>query len=166
MALHVLFISLPTLMLGTDSKRVDLIRAEDKGNRMRGKPWLHLLSYCIILVLASSLLFGGLLASVSLAFGLSPDSSSQSQDASPITVSGVISDSHCGAKHATESGNVPAQCTRVCARRGAKYVVVNGDTTYVLVGSVTTFDAFAGQRAQVNGTLAGDILKVTSIRAQ
>jgi len=134
---------------------------------MRNGAWLHLLSYCVALVLAGSLFVAFLVASVSLAFGSSRDPARVPQGStSPITVSGVISDSHCGAKHATESGNVPAQCARVCVRRGAKYVVVDGDTTYILVGSETTFDAFAGQRVQVNGTLNGDTLKVTSIQAQ
>jgi hypothetical protein len=135
--------------------------------RMRNRAWFGLLSYCVTLVFASSLLAAALLASVSLAFGFEHDAGTESQTSSSVTtVSGLISDSRCGAKHATESGNVPSQCARVCARRGAKYVVVSGDTIYILAGSVTTFDAFAGQRAQVNGTLQGDTLKVISIRAQ
>jgi hypothetical protein len=138
-----------------------------KETGMREEAWLHLLSYCVALVLAGSLFIAALVASASLAFGFSSDPASESQSSSPpVTVSGVISDSHCGAKHATESGNVPAQCARVCTRRGANYVVLDGDTTYILVGSQVTFDAFAGQRAQVTGTLEGNTLKVASIRAQ
>jgi len=98
-----------------------------------------------------------LLAGASLAFGFSPD---------VVTVSGVISDSHCGAKHATNSGKTPAECARACQQRGAKYVVVNGTMTYMLAGSQSKFDAFAGQRAQVNGTLDGDTLNVISIQSQ
>jgi hypothetical protein len=157
----------------TNLETRDRLLAMDSGSRRRGRlrvrnrTWVHLLSYCVALVLAGSLFIAALVASVSLAFGMGGDPASAPQDStSPITVSGLISDSHCGAKHATQSGNVPAQCSRVCVRSGAKYVVVNGDATYVLLGSETTFDAFAGQRAQVNGTLNGDTLKVTSIRAQ
>jgi hypothetical protein len=134
---------------------------------MRNRPWLHLLSYCAGFVLAGSLAVAFLLAGVSLAFGHGRDPVAGPQ-ASPtaVTVSGLISDSHCGAKHASEPGSLPAQCARLCVRRGARYVVVNGDVTYVLIGNVTTFDAFAGQRAQVDGTVDGYTLKVTAIRAQ
>lgn len=83
-----------------------------------------------------------------------------------VTLSGLLSDSRCGAKHATESGKSPAECARVCERRGAKYVLVNGDTIYELVGSQTSFDAFAGQRVEVKGTLRENTLRVASVRAQ
>ncbi len=139
-------------------------QAANGAKNMRNGRGIHLLSYCFALGLAGSLLVVTPITSTSFAFGRTPANPPQSND--PVTVSGLISDSRCGARHATESGNVPAQCARVCARRGARYVVVNGDTTYVLVGSETAFDAFAGQRAQVNGTLNGDTLKVSSIRAQ
>lgn len=133
---------------------------------MRGGAWLRLLSYCVALVLAVSLVMAALLASASLAFGFGREKASESQDSSsPVTVSGVITDSHCGAKHATDSGKGPAECARICVRRGAHYVVVNGDTTYFLEGSQTTFDAFAGQRTRVSGTLEGNTLRVASIRA-
>ena len=134
---------------------------------MKRRTWFELLSYCLAWVLAGSIFVAVLVASASLAFGFSGVPANPPQAANPpVSFSGLISDSHCGAKHETETGNLPARCARVCSRRGASYVVVSGDTTYRLVGSVTTFDAFAGQRAQVNGTLDGDTLTVTSIQAQ
>lgn len=133
---------------------------------MRDKSWVRLLSYCLAMVLAGSLAIAVLFAGASLAFGFGQDSASPQPDsAGLITVSGVISDSRCGPKHTTKTGNTPTACTRVCTRRGAQYVVVSGDTTYLLIGSQSTFDAFAGQRTQVSGRLAGNTLKVTSVHA-
>ncbi len=133
---------------------------------MRDKAWVRLLSYCVVLVLAGSLAVAMLLAGATLAFGFGHASATASQDSPLITVSGVISDSRCGPRHATDAHKSPAECARLCSRRGAQYVVVNGDTTYLLTGSRTSFDAFAGQRTELSGTLEGNTLKVASIRAQ
>jgi hypothetical protein len=129
--------------------------------------WLRLVSYCAAWVLAGSLVMAALLASASLAFGFNPGQAGDPPNlSSSVAVSGVISDSHCGAKHAANLGKNSAECVRLCKRRGAKYVMVNGTTTYTLVGNQSKFEAFAGQRAQVNGTLNGETLNVTSIQAQ
>jgi hypothetical protein len=85
---------------------------------------------------------------------------------SAVTVSGVVSDSRCGAKHSMETKKSPAECARVCQRRGAKYVMVNGDTVYELVGDQTSFDAHAGRRVSFTGTLVGNVLHVDSIQTE
>jgi hypothetical protein len=132
------------------------------GNR----PWLRLICYCMAAVLAISLAIATLFAGASLAFGLGQDQADPQDSASQKTVSGVITDSRCGAKHTSDSGKSSAECTRGCVRHGAEYVVVNGDTAYVLQGNRTVLDSFAGQRVQVNGTVNGETLKVISVRAQ
>src|ERR1035438_7556385 len=47
------------------------------------------------------------------------------------TFTGKVSDAMCGAKH-TEAGIAPADCVRVCVKKGAKYALVVGDKVYTL----------------------------------
>jgi hypothetical protein len=134
---------------------------------MRDRAWIRLLSYCVAVAIVGSLAIALLFAGATLAFGFGRAPASPPQDSpSATTVSGVISDSRCGPRHSTDAHKSPAECARLCSRRGAQYVVVNGHTTYLLTGSRVSFDAFAGQRTQLSGTLEGNTLKVASIRAQ
>jgi hypothetical protein len=128
--------------------------------------WLALLAYCLITGLAVSLAFATLFAGATLAFGLGQSSLSSGNTAPAVKIfSGVITDSFCGARHATTSKD-PAECTRACVRRGAKYVLVNGDTTYMLAGNRAVLDKLAGQRVEVKGTLRADTLEASSITAE
>jgi len=81
------------------------------------------------------------------------------------TFSGVVTDSHCGARHqdATKS---PAECAQMCARNGSQYVLVDGDKTYALNGDMQQIAKLAGQRVSVEGSIVGDTLHVASIQAQ
>lgn len=131
----------------------------------KNRSWLALLAYCLIVGLAASLAFATLFAGATLAFGFAQSSQSSASPVAPApkVFSGVITDSFCGARHATNTGKDPAECTRACVRRGAKYVLVNGDTTYVLAGNRAVLDKFAGQRVEVKGTLVGETLTARSI---
>ena len=129
------------------------------------KVWLRLFSYCVMSVLAGSLLIAMHLAGASLAFGAGSEEANP-QDSPLVTISGVISDSHCGARHATDAARNSADCARLCERRGAQYVIVDGDTIYLLSGSHTLLDAFAGRRIVVSGQLDGNTLRISSVRAQ
>lgn len=81
----------------------------------------------------------------------------------PASWSGTISDSNCGAKHASE-GN-PAECTRACIAKGASYALVSGQTVYVLKGGdADALDKLAGQRATVSGSLEGSTIEVSSVQ--
>ena len=52
----------------------------------------------------------------------------------PQTFDGVITDSHCGAKHVTDTGQSAAGCTRLCVKSGSGYALVSGETVFVLNG--------------------------------
>ena len=78
---------------------------------------------------------------------------------------GMITDSHCGARHKRNSGMSPAECIRACVRRGASYVLVDGDTSYILIGNDTELQHFAGERATVWGTRQEDTIFVNSAAA-
>ena len=75
---------------------------------------------------------------------------------------GVITDSHCGARHLRSSQRNAAECARACFRRGASYVLVDGDRRYTLIGGETTLSKLAGQRVNIIGTRQGDAILVNS----
>ena len=70
------------------------------------------------------------------------------------TFTGVISDSECGASHASmRMGPTDAECTWACIQaHGASYVLVSGTTVYNLTNQQLP-EQFAGQRVRVTGTL-------------
>jgi hypothetical protein len=78
--------------------------------------------------------------------------------------SGYVSDAHCGAKHATVSDANTKCVVDMCIKGGSAPVLVSD-------GKVIKFDdesaakakAFAAQNVKIDGTLAGGVLKITSI---
>jgi len=79
---------------------------------------------------------------------------------------GQVSDAMCGAHH-MEPGATPAECTRACVSKGAKYALVVGDKVYTLDGenkaALDELNALAGQKARVKGMLNDDTIKVMSV---
>ena len=86
----------------------------------------------------------------------------QSQAATEKTLTGVISDSMCGATHMAKD-NSAAECTRLCVQQGQKYALVVGEKVYTLQGHEGELDKLAGQKATVKGTLSGETLTVASV---
>ena len=87
------------------------------------------------------------------------------KDSGKQTLTGVVSDSMCGAKHMMEGGD--AACTRACVSKGSKYAFVVGDKVYTLETSdkaaLSQLDKLAGQKAKVSGTVSGDSIQVSSV---
>jgi hypothetical protein len=93
------------------------------------------------------------------------DSEAGQSGPSPITrtYEGMVTDTHCGAKHSAALGGTAAGCTLACVRGGEQFVLVDGDTTYLLEGDVMVLKRVAGQRARIVGTLNGKKISVTSV---
>ena len=79
------------------------------------------------------------------------------------TFRGVITDDRCGARHDMHSGKTPSECIEACLRRGANYILVNGDKTYRLAGNPDQLSTFSGTRVKLIGSLAGNRINVSSI---
>lgn len=79
------------------------------------------------------------------------------------TYEGVLTDTHCGAKHSAAIGKTAADCARACVHGGEEFALVDGDTVYRLEGDQMLLKRVAGQRVKVVGKLNGGKLKVTSI---
>ncbi len=76
---------------------------------------------------------------------------------------GVVSDDHCQAKHATAS-DAAAACVAKCVSGGGKYVLVVGKKI-LKVDPQDKFADFAGKRVKVTGTLSGDTVTATNVEA-
>jgi hypothetical protein len=137
--------------------------------KQSNRSWISLLAFFAVITLGSSLIFAAVFAGVPavIAGGESAQASDE-QQVDPLlpgqTFSGVISDSHCGARH-TDSAKSASDCARMCVRNGSRYVVVNGDTRYELTGTPGQFDKLAAQRVTLTGVLSGSAIKVSSAKA-
>lgn len=76
---------------------------------------------------------------------------------------GVVTDTHCGAKHSAQIGKTAADCTRVCVHGGEQFALVDGDQIYLLVGDLQALKRVAGQRVRIFGNVDGKKLSVTGI---
>lgn len=74
---------------------------------------------------------------------------------------GTVSDSHCGAKHATAS-EAAATCVAKCVQGEAKYVLVSEGKVYS-VEPQDQFGDFAGKSVKVTGTMKDDAIQVESV---
>lgn len=82
--------------------------------------------------------------------------------ASTQKLTGVVSDDMCKSKHMMP-GHSDADCARACVKSGSKYVLMVGDTAYVLKGDAKQIAQFAGKRVSVSGDLTNNAVSVQSI---
>jgi hypothetical protein len=88
---------------------------------------------------------------------------SQAQDAgTDTTLTGVVSDAACGAKHSMSTMSA-ADCTRMCVKAGQGFALVVGDKVYGLRGDSAELDKYAAQRVTVKGKLKGTAVAVNSV---
>ena len=80
----------------------------------------------------------------------------------PKTLTGIVSDSMCGAHHMAKDKS-PAECTRMCIKQGTKYALVVGSKVYTLEGHESEVDKLAGQKATIKGSVTGETVAVQSV---
>lgn len=83
--------------------------------------------------------------------------------ASAEQMTGYISDAHCGAKHSSPSA-ANTQCVEKCLKGGADPVLVSDGKVIKLEGdSKDKAKEYAGKDVTIDGSMDGDLLKITSI---
>jgi len=87
-----------------------------------------------------------------------PDKSS----ATPKTLTGIVSDSMCGAHHMAKDKS-PAECARMCVKQGMKYALVVGSKVYTLEGHEAELHKLAGEKVTVKGEVTSDTVAVQSV---
>jgi hypothetical protein len=101
-----------------------------------------------------------MMAVATLAFA-GGEQESEAPQSGPFT--GMVSDSICGARHVKHPELDSPRCARECVRTGARYILIDGDTSYNLQGDFAQLAQFAGQRAKISGSLQGSTIRVSSI---
>ena len=137
------------------------------------RPAISLIGFCVMTTLGTAFALAFIVAGATVALASRQGAQQQQKNPSitqaplvPTTVAatfnGMITDSLCGARHLKKSGQNSADCARACVRKGATYVLVDGDRRYRLTGGDDVLDKLAGQRANVIGTRQGDTIAVDS----
>ena len=105
----------------------------------KGRSWVALVALCTTRALAVALVSGVLFASATFvlaaAKGGKPVPTPESTTSKGRVFAGLITDSHCGARHDMDSGKNTMECTKMCVRNGSRYVLVEGDKRYELAGT-------------------------------
>lgn len=128
--------------------------------------WIELVALCISIACGLALL----LATLGVAAGAATGEPESSQAAEPSaiqlqTYEGVVTCTHCGAKHKAAIGKKASDCTLACVHGGAQFALVDGDKTYLLRGDAGILKRIAGQRGTVTGSLNGNTITVASASA-
>ena len=76
---------------------------------------------------------------------------------------GIVTDTHCGAKHSAAVGLSAADCTRTCVHSGESFALVDGEKTYRLKGGEAALKRVAGERVKLTGTLTDNTISVGSV---
>ena len=77
------------------------------------------------------------------------------------SITGTVSDAHCGAKHA-DASDAAAHCVEHCVSGGSTYVLVSGGKVYQL-DAQDKFKGLGGKSVTVKGTVKGDSITVASV---
>lgn len=77
------------------------------------------------------------------------------------TLTGVVSDAMCGAKHSSASDDA-ATCVKKCADGGSKLVVVSAGKVYT-TDDQDKLKGFEGKEVKVTGKVAGDKVTIASV---
>lgn len=82
----------------------------------------------------------------------------------PRTITGVITDTMCGAKHNMTKGQPDDECARLCVKGAREFALYDGKTLWKLSDQKTPA-RFAAKQVKVTGTVdpKTNTIKVTSI---
>jgi hypothetical protein len=141
----------------------------------RPNVWLEILTLGIACACAVALVFVSLGAadgatnSESFAPAVPPavaaSSSTDHEVAPQQRYEGMVTCSHCGAKHSPGIAMNASDCTRICVHGGANFSLIDGDAVYTLQGDLEQVKKVAGQRATIIGALKGKTIQVSSVAA-
>ena len=134
---------------------------------MTRKSCFSIVGSCALLALLTGLALAVILAgaSVALADHQRPEQLAEGSGSTipnQLSLSGMITDSRCGARHIRGSDLSSGECARACVRKGASYVLVDGERRYALSGDEEILARLAGARTNVSGIRQGETIVVGS----
>src|SRR6266702_4812412 len=110
------------------------------------------------------LILSTILTAAQMQMPASSENKAEKSSATPKTLTGIVSDSMCGAHHMAKDKS-PAECARMCVQQGQKYALVVGKKVYTLDGHEAEVDKLAGESATVKGSVMGEMVMVESVAA-
>ena len=119
----------------------------------------------LLFVVCCTLITGTLALIAAVKPGTSQGRSESSSGMQTQSYEGMITDTHCGAKHSATIGLAAADCARVCVHGGEQFALVDADKLYMLEGDTEAVKRMAGQRARIAGILNADRISVSSVAA-
>jgi len=108
------------------------------------------------------LILSTILTAAQMQMPASSENKAKKSSATPKTLTGIVSDSMCGAHHMAKDKS-PAECARMCVQQGQKYALVVGKKVYTLQGHEPDLDKLAGTKATVKGNVTGETVAVDSV---
>jgi hypothetical protein len=134
-------------------------------NQIKPRFWIELLATISAIAIITALF----LAVFGVAAGTAEAGTAGGQAAAVGDASGkfdgIITDTHCGAKHSAKVGLSAGDCTRVCVHGGEHFALIDGDKAYTLEGDPEDLKRLAGERATITGSLNGNTISVKSVAA-
>jgi len=127
-----------------------------------GRFWLNTIALTVSGAVLFALAIAALSSTAAIAFGQS-ENSGQPDMVKAQTITGMLTDAHCGARHTRNSGLSAADCTRLCIKEGSGWALVDGDNVYLLKGDSPYLDKLAGQRVHVSGIVDGNAIQLQSL---
>ena len=141
-----------------------VVRAHSSGASIKAGFWIETIALAAAIACALALVIATLGAAAG-AVAREPESGQPRQPSAVRLQSyeGMLTDTKCGAKHSAAIGRTAADCTLMCVRGGEQFVLVDGDTMYLIDGDPVMLRPAAGQRVRINGILNGKTISVTSV---
>ena len=128
--------------------------------------WIEIVMFGSAIACALALVFAMIVATASVAMGQMKTAAAESVTTESRAYEGMVTCSHCGARHSAKLAQSATTCVRVCVHGGAQFALVNADSVYMLDGGVDALKPIAGQRAKIVGNLDGNTIKVQSVVAE
>jgi hypothetical protein len=140
-----------------------------KANRF----WIEIVALAAAIAFALALVIATLGAAAAAASGQNETGQNQPVPTQPgqglpapdasKTYQGMVTCSHCRAKHPAELARTATDCILTCVRDGSAFALVDGDKIYQLDGDLTVIKKVAGQRAAIVGVERGNTITVSSV---
>ena len=128
--------------------------------------WIEIVMFGSAIACALALVFAMILATASVAMGQMKASAATSVTTESHAYEGMVTCSHCGARHSAKLAQSATTCVRMCVHGGAQFALVNAESVYLLDGGTDALKPIAGQRAKIVGNLDGNTIKVQSVVAE
>jgi hypothetical protein len=148
----------------TEGGEMRVVLAPGSLASLKARFWIETIAWATAIACALALVIAAL-GAVAVAVAYEPESG-QPRPPSAIRLQsyeGLLTDAKCGAKHSAAIGKMAADCTLACVHKGEQFVLVDGDTVYLLEGDPVVLKQAAGRRVRISGTLKGERISVTSV---